>query len=83
VSNTLSIALGTVLTEYGGTKYQQVSIDDMREHILTVLNDLDNGLKSSPLLLISKKIQQSVKRAKTKEKMLTIVSEAMLTFEGE
>jgi hypothetical protein len=82
VAVSLEAALATIIQEYGGTKYQKVKLEDMITSIDAELKATQAELKGKPTLNVCASLRRRVKTCTTKEKLLEIITEKLLTLEG-
>lgn len=75
--------LGELLTRYGGERYKEVELTDMKMEIDHDLHDLGDEMKTTVTYKLITSLQEKVRRARSKEKILTELTEAMFKVEGE
>ena len=78
---TFNSALETLLQEFGGTAYKTIPIENMKLKVSETLKEV--VCNSSPEKAVVSKFRTKIANSKSKEMLLTAISEQMFTLSGE
>lgn len=78
-SNNLTKEIEKIMKDYGGSSYQRVSLSTLKEDVNHRLDEVINIEKGTTVLFTSR-LKAKVNKAKDKETLFTLLSEALFKF---
>lgn len=78
---TFNFALESLLKMFGGTTYQKMTIDAMKNQVYEVLKKVKTDSPAEKAVIT--KFRTKITSSKTKEKLLMTISEQMFSLSGE
>lgn len=78
-SNSLTVAIESYMKEWGGTKYQKATLQELQDDLIYRIDPLIKG-QSGPIMVLAAGLKRKAKSKTTKEDLLMEVNETLFKF---